>query len=973
MKLSLKFLLFAICVIALNLAFTEALGSTSPHGPGKPKVIRPSSNFADWKKKYGKNKNLFSRFNTTKVLKNEALQKAGLPIKNTVTSQIVGSADPVALMSGTGDVSTTNACKADIKRHCNEVIPGEGRVAECLSNIQKAKKQMPSARLSIGCLMDLRNFKIVRSQNINSNVRLAFACKVDAKKYCNETNLYAEPGAVITCLREVEEKLTSRCEKELFKTKQEASNDYETDAMLYELCEEDAKALCDGVKPEGGAVQTCLRSKRASLTWDCQEELFRKEVEDADDYRLNPTLLRLCSADKKKFCKDVKPGMGRAKQCLEANRKRPGFSAECKAKFEEMMARRASDFRLDSKLREECRDDIEEVCGYEKDSLDSVAGYDGRVIECLQDYKDELAVPSCQAAVHKLTERAAEDIRMDRPLADACFEDRMKLCPGVEPGSARVIRCLQEQRTNLTYECRATLFDQEVRFAEDIDFQYPLKKACIAEMELFCKKVPHGHGRIIKCLQAHDSSKQMSTECRTEVKRGEAREHEDYRLNYRVNKACDMEIDSLCPDVCSPFQGQACKGKVMSCLMENMRKITSQECKQELIPSIKTEVKDVSISPLLKLACKKDINTYCSGTTEKSQSIACLQNHEKELAKMCRVQVDKLTKLEMGNIKLNSQSDKCKEEMAVFCKGVDAGGARMYRCLNENKNKPDFGAPCKSTLTQRTNVLNKSWDLDFLMTKHCSADVNNLCAEAKSAGKESAEGQVLGCLANNYPAIQSKKCQKRFGAKFFNTMSNADGQKSPIGAPCREDVYEICNRLDAPIVCLAGTDKPITNAACAAMVDSVRNSKSEMNTFNKMLTANEQIKKVFSSMTNSAKEMDDIQSKKMAAFKEKFNVHVDEKHLRKTGNTRFLNKEGKSVKDLVDSSISDRQKGLKEELAKSRAARSEQGVTVTGWVALAGIGALVVCIVGGFVYLYRKFTGQDKVGQYTMVVKGGDI
>jgi Golgi apparatus protein 1 len=83
----------------------------------------------------------------------------------------------------------------------------------------------------------------------------------------------------------------------------------------------------------------------------------------------------------------VKPGMGRAKTCLEENRDKADFSPECKAKFEEMMVRRASDFRLDETLRATCREDIEEVCGYEKDSLDTIAGYDGRVIECLQDYR----------------------------------------------------------------------------------------------------------------------------------------------------------------------------------------------------------------------------------------------------------------------------------------------------------------------------------------------------------------------------------------------------------------------------------------------------------------------------------------------------------------------------------------------------------------------------------------------------------
>ncbi len=67
-------------------------------------------------------------------------------------------------------------------------------------------------------------------------------------------------------------------------------------------------------------------------------------------------------------------------------------------------------------------------------------------------------------------------------------------------GSARVIRCLTNQRDALTPVCRATLFDEEVRFSENIDFQYPMKEACQKEIEKFCKDIPHGNGRVIRCV-----------------------------------------------------------------------------------------------------------------------------------------------------------------------------------------------------------------------------------------------------------------------------------------------------------------------------------------------------------------------------------------------------------------------------------------------------------------------------------------
>ena len=59
------------------------------------------------------------------------------------------------------------------------------------------------------------------------------------------------------------------------------------------------------------------------------------------------------------FCADVPPGNARAKECLEDSREKPGFTLQCKEEVEKMMADRATDFRLDPKLRQLCADDIQ--------------------------------------------------------------------------------------------------------------------------------------------------------------------------------------------------------------------------------------------------------------------------------------------------------------------------------------------------------------------------------------------------------------------------------------------------------------------------------------------------------------------------------------------------------------------------------------------------------------------------------------
>lgn len=82
------------------------------------------------------------------------------------------------------------------------------------------------------------------------------------------------------------------------------------------------------------------------MSWDCQEQLFRQEVENSDDIRLNRPLFNDCRGDQQKFCPDVMLGSNRVKDCLEDHREDKAFSSECKASLEALLARRASDFRL---------------------------------------------------------------------------------------------------------------------------------------------------------------------------------------------------------------------------------------------------------------------------------------------------------------------------------------------------------------------------------------------------------------------------------------------------------------------------------------------------------------------------------------------------------------------------------------------------------------------------------------------------
>lgn len=133
--------------------------------------------------------------------------------------------------------------------------------------------------------------------------------------------------------------------------------------------------------------------------------------------------------------------------------------------------------------------------------------------------------------------------------------------------------------------------------SESLDFQYPMKKACANEIKQMCADVAPANAQQIRCLQVplppislclikylnlciaslqeHVEDPDMGSACKQEVQRQAQRQSTDYRLNFRLHRSCEVDVDELCADVCSPFQGQACGGTVLRCLTEKRDEVCS--------------------------------------------------------------------------------------------------------------------------------------------------------------------------------------------------------------------------------------------------------------------------------------------------------------------------------------------------------------------------------------------------------------
>eukprot|EP00798_Chlamydomonas_sp_ICE-L_P010076 gene10076-7973_t len=379
-------------------------------------------------------------------------------------SSIIPSAGAVELLNGNGDVSASGACKSVVKQYCKSTKSGDGRLASCLyTKIRDSKKGNAGKKIGEKCVEEVAAFKIDRASHINKDTTLARACKDQVEKLCKSSSDEKQPGSVIACLKDKRKKLAGACKAEVFRVQKEAAEDYRTDYKLYQGCKDDRRG-------SNGEID-CLIQKRIQRV--------------GDDIRLVSRLFTKCYSDFTKFCKDVEPGHMQVQECLEDNMEDDDFSLDCKDELDNTIAKRVSDFRLDEALREACEEDLSDLCGATLETMDDDAKVHKTALSCLQQYRglgqDPLNClqhtgrrsipPVSRNEIHPLMTRASKDIRFDEVLADACYTDREQYCNDVSPGSARVIRCLQDHRNSLEQKCAAALFDHEVKMAEDIDFK----------------------------------------------------------------------------------------------------------------------------------------------------------------------------------------------------------------------------------------------------------------------------------------------------------------------------------------------------------------------------------------------------------------------------------------------------------------------------------------------------------------------
>lgn len=91
---------------------------------------------------------------------------------------------------------------------------------------------------------------------------------------------------------------------------------------------------------------------------------------------------------------------------------------------------------------------------------------------------------------------------------DVCAKDRETLCGKVERGEGRVLKCMMDNKENLSADCKA-------KFEKMKDHAAEMHDACQADQEKFCAGATKGKGRKMKCMMEHKA--ELSAECSAQM------------------------------------------------------------------------------------------------------------------------------------------------------------------------------------------------------------------------------------------------------------------------------------------------------------------------------------------------------------------------------------------------------------------------------------------------------------------------
>ena len=288
----------------------------------------------------------------------------------------------------------------------------------------------------------------------------------------------SEQGRTVECLSFKFRELDLACKKQILRVAELQSNDFHMDRALFFACRDDRERFCEKVNSGKGRVYKCLAKHKFDpmMSKPCTEQLTRRQLMSGDDARVDGTFYSACKKDlMANECRRELRNHNNSDHlqlagvilCLEsAMMAGKQIEPECKEEVFEHRKMFMSDWKLSVDVAAGCATEINAHCegGVERD---------GKTIHCLLKHLKESKKSSgklvgefstvCANQLVKLLKvaNAAEDVRIDRSLVEACQNLLDGPCRNIQPGQGRVVQCLLSQLNSdaVTEQCEERILE----------------------------------------------------------------------------------------------------------------------------------------------------------------------------------------------------------------------------------------------------------------------------------------------------------------------------------------------------------------------------------------------------------------------------------------------------------------------------------------------------------------------------------
>jgi hypothetical protein len=101
-------------------------------------------------------------------------------------------------------------------------------------------------------------------------------------------------------------------------------------------------------------------------------------------------------------------------------------------------------------------------------------------------------------------------------VADGCKKEINMYCKDVTPGEGRVLACLYAHEDKLSSRCEYALYDAAAQLERAVTALTYLANECREDLKAYCSDIKPGEGRLIQCIDRN--KKKISGRCKQAIK-----------------------------------------------------------------------------------------------------------------------------------------------------------------------------------------------------------------------------------------------------------------------------------------------------------------------------------------------------------------------------------------------------------------------------------------------------------------------